>query len=371
MAPRRLAFLAEAPAAEECDAGRVLRLPSPLPFVGASGRLFAQMLRGAGLSRTDDPPPGWHPEYDTIGLRRHMWERSDHWIGNVWHERLDDDDFGRLFAPATEAREGSFGEAEWYAQGYGWLRPIHREAFARLAQELGDFAPSAVVTLGAAATWALTGECSIKECQGARMTATRVLPGVPVYPTLHPAHVIQDFRMMQRVTEDIERAARGVEPWPRNLWLEPDLKDMQRWWDEIGSRANLLAVDIETMRGQIDCVGFAASAGAICVPFVDWRAPSRSYWATATSELKAWNIVESWLASPVPKVFQNGLYDVSWLWGRMGLRVKNYRHDTRLMQHIHDPEMPKSLSFLGPTYTVVPGPWKLLNRHGEENKRDA
>lgn len=365
---RRIAFLAEAPAGEEVDAGRVLGLP-PVPLVGAAGRLFANMLRGAGLARTDPPPAGWRRDLDIIGLRTHMWERSDHWIGNLWDDGLDGGDVSPLFAPAGEARAGGYGEAEWYAQRYGWLRPEHRPAFPRLARELVAFGPDAVVALGAAATWALTGEIGVKECQGTRMIANRVVPGVPVYPTLHPATVIADFRMLQAVTNDIERAARGVVPWPRKIYLEPDLQDMEWWWTEIGSKSSLLSVDIETMRGQVDCVGFAGNTGSICVPFVDWRAPTRSYWPTAHAELRAWNHVESWLNSPISKVFQNGLYDVSWLWGKMGLRVLNYCHDTRLMQHIHDPEMPKSLAFLGPVYTVPPGPWKLM-RTGEE-KRDA
>jgi hypothetical protein len=372
---RRLAFLAEAPAGEEVDAGRALSLPAPIPLVGPSGRLFAQMLRGAGIARTDPPPAQWGRELDAIGLRAHMWERSDHWIGNVWDVRLEGDDASVLFASATEARAGGFGEAEWYAQGYGWLRPEYRPALARLARELAGFAPDAVVTLGAAATWALTGEIGVKECQGTRMIAQRVVPGVPVYPTLHPAHVIQDFRMLQTVTNDIERAARGVMPWARKLYLEPDLQDLGWWWTEYGCRAALLSVDIENMYGQVDCISFAARpdgvtvSTAMCIPFVDWRSPNRSYWPTAMAELKAWNTVEAWLNTPTAKVFQNGLYDVSWLWGRMGLRVRNYRHDTRLMQHIVDPEMPKSLAFMGPVYTVPPGPWKLM-RTGEE-KRDA
>ena len=366
----RLAFLAEAPAGEEVDAGRALGL-APVPLVGPSGRIFAHMLRGAGLARADDPPDDWGREFDAIGLRRSMWERSDHWVGNVWPERLEDDDLVTLFAPATEARRGGWGGAEWHATGLGWLRPHARPALDDLADSLRAFGPDAVVTLGAGATWALTGEAAVKLCRGTRMVATRVVPGIPVYPTLHPAHVIADFRMLQAVTDDIERAGRGVESPPRKLYLEPDLRDMEWWWNTIGSAATLLAVDIETMRGQIDCVGFATATGAICVPFVDWRAPNRSYWPTSASELRAWNAVESWLNSPIPKCFQYGMYDVAWLWGRMGLRVRNYRHDTLHMQAVHDPEMPRSLAYLGPTYTTVPGPWKLLNRGGGQEKRNA
>jgi hypothetical protein len=366
---RRIAFLAEAPAGEEVDAGRALALPAPLSLVGPSGRLFAQMLRSAGLARVDDPPAGWGVEYDAIGVRRLMWERSGHWVGNVWPARLENDDFAVLFGSAAVARGEGWAEPEWHAAGYGWLRPEFRPALAVLALELVAFQPDVVVTFGAAATWALTGETAVRECSGTRMMANRVVPGTPVYPTLHPAHVLQDFRMLNRVVDDIRKASEGIEAAPRNLWLEPDIADMERWWNEIGRDAPLLAVDIETTRGQVECVGFAARDGAICVPLVDWRSPTRSYWPHVGAELKAWNQIAAWLASPNPKVMQNGLYDVAWLWGQMGLPVVNYCHDTRLMAHVLDPEMPKSLAYLGATYAVPPGPWKLL-RHGEE-KRDA
>ena len=370
----KIAFLVDAPAGEECDAGRVLSLPA-LSLVGASGRLFGQMLRSAGLARVGDPPKDWGREYDAIGLRALMWERSDHWVGNAWQERPENDDFANLFGGAGEARRDGWAEPEYYARGYGWLRPEFRGALDVLSVEMAVFNPDVVVTMGAAATWALTGEAAIRETHGVRMIANRVIPGVPVYPTLHPTHILQDFRMLSRCIEDIRRASIGVVAQPRELWLEPDLTDMRRWWREFGERAPMLAVDIETAFGQIECIGFSGRGGdqdnaaAIVVPFVDYRSSTRSYWPHAGAELDAWNMVEKWLTSPAPKVMQNGLYDVAWLWGQYGIRVANYRHDTRLMAHILDPEMPKSLAYLGATYTTPPGPWKLY-RHGEE-KRDA
>ena len=364
----RLAFVAEAPAGEEVDAGRSLGQP-PIPLVGPSGRIFSHILRAAGLARVDNPPLDWGRQYGPLGLRPLLWERSDHWVGNVWDTRIEGDDFGSLFAPATEAREGGYGEAAYHAPQYGWLRPEHRGAFRRLAQDLTAFRPTAIVTLGAAATWVFTEEAAIAETAGSRMTATRILPGLPVYPTLHPAHVIADFRMLERVIADVKRAARGDKPQPRTLWVAPDISGMERWWREHGAKAPYLAVDIETVRGQIDVIAFSSPSATISVPFVDFGSSSRSYWAEADEELRAWDMVEEWLMSPCPKIFQNGLYDLAWLWGEMGLRVKNYCRDTRLMQHVHDPEMPKSLAYMGATYTMPPPAWKLM-RTGEE-KRDA
>jgi len=231
-----------------------------------------------------------------------------------------------------------------------------------------------IVPLGAGALWAFTRQTSIAEARGIPTRATHTVPGALLVPTLHPAHVIQDYTMLGTVIADIERAVKvardGLAPVPRRLVIEPSLGAMREWWQEHGARADLLSVDIETTRGQVSCVGFASDpTNAICVPFVDWRQPSRSYWPTLAQELEAWGLVAEWLASPVPKCLQNGLFDVSYLHGRMGLPVVNYREDTRLMQHVLNPELPKSLAFMGATYADPPGPWKSLRF--DEEKRDS
>lgn len=369
----RIAFVVEAPAGEEEDAGRVLGLP-PVPLVGPAGRLFARMLRAAGLARPDAPPADWRPELERLGLRRMLWARGDHWIGHVWPERLKDDELSSLFAGAPEAKAGEFNDPEWHARGYGWLRPPHRDALGNLGNALAVAQPDVVVTLGTGATWAFTGHASIVEARGIPARATRTLPGALIVPTLHPAHVLADYTMLGTMIGDIERAVKvgrdGLAPVPRRLVIEPSLAAMRDWWQAHGAGAALLSVDIETTRGQVSCVGFASDpTNAICVPFVDWRQPTRSYWPNLAQELEAWGIVAEWLASPVPKCLQNGLFDVSYLHGRMGLPVVNYREDTRLMQHVLNPELPKSLAFMGGTYASPPGAWKLL-RHDEE-KRDA
>lgn len=373
MTSPRIAFVTEAPGGEETDAGRVLGT-LPVPLVGPSGRLFARMLRAAGLARPDAPPAGWRPELERLGLRRMLWARQDHWIGHVWPERLADDALSSIFAGAAEARAGDFNDRDYFARGHGWLRPAHRHALGDLGAALGAWAPDVVVTLGPGALWAFTGHTTVGEARGIPTRSTRALPGCLVVPTLHPSHVLADFTMMGTVIEDIERAAdvarNGLTQVSRQLVIEPSLTAMRQWWQDHGAGADSLSVDIETTRGQVSCVGFASDpTNAICVPFADWRQPTRSYWPTLDAEMEAWGMVSDWLGSSIRKVFQNGLFDVSYLHGRLGLGVVNYSEDTRLMQHILHPELPKSLAFMGSTYARPPGAWKLL-RHDEE-KRDA
>jgi DNA polymerase I-like protein with 3'-5' exonuclease and polymerase domains len=64
------------------------------------------------------------------------------------------------------------------------------------------------------------------------------------------------------------------------------------------------------------------------------------------------------LASPVAKVFQNGLFDMHRLWRTYGIPVNNAEHDTMLLSHALQPESPKGLAFLGSVYTDESS-WKL------------
>jgi DNA polymerase I-like protein with 3'-5' exonuclease and polymerase domains len=136
------------------------------------------------------------------------------------------------------------------------------------------------------------------------------------------------------------------------------------------SEARLLAPDIETLNGQIRCIGFARSAeDVLVVPFVA-RLSGGSYWGDEGDELRAWACVRALLESEIPKVGQNFLFDLTYL-SRVGIRPRNCLHDTMLLHHVLFPEMQKGLGFLGSVYTNESA-WKLMRRHkGEEElKKD-
>jgi DNA polymerase I-like protein with 3'-5' exonuclease and polymerase domains len=128
-----------------------------------------------------------------------------------------------------------------------------------------------------------------------------------------------------------------------------------------------LSVDIETKAGFITCIGFATSeARAMVVPFYS-SCPTNfgNVWSEAAQEERVWLQVWRLLGSSIPKVFQNGMYDLQYLM-RMGLRVRACDEDTMLMHHAIYPEMDKGLGFLGSVYTNEPA-WKLMRKHkGDE-----
>ena len=103
---------------------------------------------------------------------------------------------------------------------------------------------------------------------------------------------------------------------PREIWIEPSLKDIETFISEHIVGCRLLSVDIETSGSRITCIGFAPSGGvALVIPFDDARQPSGSYWPTREDEAKCWNLVRSVLGDrSIPKLFQNGAYS-SWVTG--------------------------------------------------------
>ena len=76
------------------------------------------------------------------------------------------------------------------------------------------------------------------------------------------------------------------------------------------------------------------------------------------TERRAWDAVRAILHNPVPKLGQNfGSFDAPWLLSRMGIRVRNYCHDLRLLHKTLYPELPASLQFMGNSYSRQ-GSWK-------------
>lgn len=106
------------------------------------------------------------------------------------------------------------------------------------------------------------------------------------------------------------------------------------------------------------------------IPFDDPRAKGGSYWPTRQSELQAWGLVRSILVdADIPKLFQNGMYDIAFLWRSYGIATRGAAHDTMLLHHALQPESLKGLGYLGSIYTDF-GPWKTERKAVETIGRD-
>ncbi len=317
------------------------------PFVGASGYELTRMLSEAGI------------------------HRADCYLTNVFNLRPPGNKLAAFCGPKPEGIRGlpPIGKD-------GYVKACYTAELERLADELVQLNPNLIIALGNTPLWALCGKTGISKLRGTTQLSNLVVAGFKVLPTYHPAAVLRQWEHRPIVVVDFMKAKREAE-FPeirrpkREIWIEPTLEDLNAFRQRYLTGAKRpLSVDIETAGNQITCIGWGFSNIALVVPFVDSRRKGRSYWATISDERKAWEFNKQLLEDhSIAKIFQNGLYDIAFLWRAYGIKVYGAEHDTMLLHHALHPESLKALGFLGSIYTDE-GPWKNERKHTTTIKRD-
>lgn len=321
------------------------------PFVGKSGWLLDELLSLAGLVR-----PACH-----VTNVFNLQPKPTNDILNLCGSRAEGADLPPL-------QQGKY------------IRPEFIPELIRLRDEINEVKPNLVLALGGTALWAMTGVAKITAMRGSITTSNesvlRGLNRVKVLPTFHPAAILRDYSMREVTQLDFIKAGREQE-FPevirpkRLIAVDPSLSDIASLYYSHFKHAKRLAVDIETKPEiGITCIGFAYSpAFSLVIPFFDRRKPDCNYWPAPEAEIQAWEWVRRFLDLPAEKIFQNGLYDLHHIWRGVGTTVRNAGHDTMLLHHAMQPELPKGLGFLGSLYTNEAS-WKLMRGKTDTIKRE-
>lgn len=318
------------------------------PFVGASGRLLTGLLSQAGIAR------------------------SECYLTNVFNLRPQSNDVKTLCGPKAE------GIPDYPALVKGkYVRREFQPELERLFLEVEREKPNLVIALGASAAWAFlargqNAHPGIKSLRGAPSQSWfPVGNGVKVLPTYHPAAILREYSLRPIVYADLCKAKREAE-FPevrrpmREIWIEPTLEDLIEFRTRYINPSPSLSIDIETKGDQITCIGFAPRPDiALVVPFFDPTAPGKNYWRGKSDELQAWRWVRDVCAMRKRIVFQNGLFDMHFLWRSYGIPVPYACHDTMLCHHALQPEMQKGLGFLASIYTNEQQ-WKFMGKGGND-----
>lgn len=313
-----------------------------LPFVGPAGQELDRMLADAGI------------------------KRSECFVTNVFNFKPERNDITTLCWAASE--RGRDDRRPSLSSGK-YLRPEYFPEIARLSAELNSIKPNVVVALGNTAAWALLSLTAISKIRGTVATSSLV-PNLKVLPTYHPAAILRQYDLRHVAVLDLIKA-KAESAFPeirrpvRKIWTDPSLADCYDFYSNYIINSSCLAFDIETFGDQITCIGFAPSIDkALVIPFWDMRKPKGSYWLYPREEEQAWDFVHMVLDHPMPKVAQNGLYDIQFLWMKYGIPVRNFEDDTMLLHHSLQPESPKALGFLGSVYTNEAS-WKEMRNRGK------
>lgn len=368
----KILFVAEAPGAEEERGGK--------PLIGSSGKEFTQCLTEAGIPREIcrlDNVFHWRPPNNKFHAE---WCDTKKIVSEDY--KLIRDHLIKVCPnypwPSTYT---------WTNVSKGqYVKPEHLPELQRLKEEILSVRPNLVVALGGVATWALLGASGITKLRGVVAESSLVL-GQKVLPTWHPAYVQRAWENRLTLIVDLIKARREMEfseirrP-QRKIWINPTIQDIKDFRDRYILGAKLLSFDTETARKQITCISFAPSKDrAIVIPFVNDNGLASinkekidkttieagyNYWKTLGEEVQAWRLIKEILLLPMPKLAQNGLYDLQYLWKPHGIAVNNYMEDTMLLHHALYIELKKDLGYLGSIYTDEAA-WKLMRHRAKDS----
>lgn len=345
-------------------------------FVGPSGGLLLRMLGDAGILALNSA--------DRTCIHKFYTESEPKWLDRVWRAHSNSvrrtnvfnlhpsgNDIEKLCAGRVE-RLGDYPALS----GSKYIRAEFESELERLEQEILNANPNLIICLGNTPLWALAGRTGIKKWRGTTLESTHTVAGYKLLPTYHPAAVLRGPELRPIVLADLDKALREsnypeIRRPHRDIWIEPNIGDIRRFVAEIIRPRQPLSVDIETAGTRITCIGLGYSDVAIVVPFDDARAKDGNYWPSLEDEGLVWGIIGDVLQDPsIPKLFQNGLYDIAFLARSVNVRVRGAEEDTMLLHHALQPEMEKGLGFLGSVYADE-GAWKHMRTKTKTIKRDA
>ncbi len=229
--------------------------------------------------------------------------------------------------------------------------------------------PNITLALGAAALQTLTSETQIEKWRGSLLLGVgnlKVLPtydpqilvrggrtrdGVPARPIM-----VMDFRKAIANSDSPELKYKK-----RSRFIPKTIDDVWNWLEmqpDYWSVMKRVAVDIETERGQISCIGFAKSSiESMCIPLIG--EDGYQYW-TSQDEDELYKIIRRFLAKTnTAKIGQNFAYDMTWLErdygkGKVENFIGNYDFDTLVAMNTVFPEFPQSLAFQTSIFTDIP-----------------
>lgn len=336
-------------------------------FVGPSGIELLRMLNDAGVIELTSIDRGYISDYYRRGDPRS--------IDSIWklHPEVYRTNVFSIHPPANKLEYFCGSKADGIPSyptliKSGYVRREFLPELDRLGDEILACDPNLIIALGNTALWALAGRTGVSKIRGTTLLSTHCVSGYKLLPTYHPAAVLREWSHRPTGVFDLMKAKReALYPDIRRprceIWIEPTLEDINDFNRTYVQGCGLLSVDIETAGQRVTALGYAPTADrAIVIPFDDFRAKGGNYWKTREDEAKAWRLVRSVLENgSIPKLFQNGLYDLAFLWRAYGIGVRGAQHDTMLAQHSLQPESLKGLGYLGSVYCDF-GAWKTEHK---------
>lgn len=243
-----------------------------------------------------------------------------------------------------------------------------------LKNKLELLRPNIVVALGPVALYLLSNCMGIRAYRGAVLPSSLV-PNLKVIGTYDPDSIRLDWSSRPVFVTDLRKAL-SESSYPdirvklRRIFVAESYDDLEEFAAAHLIGPCTLSVDVETEARQIDCLAIAPQPEVtLVIPIFNHE--TKGHYFTLHEEIKVWLWVKSLLENRSHvKVFHNAVYDLSYFYHH-GIYVNGLVEDTMLISHSLDPEMEKSLGFLGSIY-LSESSWKTMNKRPkyEEQKKE-
>jgi uracil-DNA glycosylase family 4 len=244
----------------------------------------------------------------------------------------------------------------------GTVHPEGYKYIQELADELKRVKPNCVVAFGNIALFALTNRIGITKWRGSVLEST-IVPGLKVVPTFHPATFIPPkFNFLNKpiICEDLMRAKhestfKEIRRIHRRIFVRPSYSESINALNhcyEVGRRGQTIAIDIEVINGELDCISFGWSyQDAISIPFRDQHGD----YFTPDQELEIMLLVAKIIQSKeIAKVGANFIFDTQFLFHKYGIAPRGVLHCTQIAQKISYPDLPAGLDAVTTMHTDIP-----------------
>jgi uracil-DNA glycosylase family 4 len=214
-----------------------------------------------------------------------------------------------------------------------------------------------LLLLGNYAVEALTGKKGITNWRGSVLECKLNKKPVLAVATFNPAFCARDPMAHVIFDMDIGDKLRPVilgkyKPHAVTTHINPTHAQAVDYIRMCEASRNPVASDIEVISNETACVGLAiTSHDAMCIAFRNEEANVYSVYEEADIRRKLQRLYN---APSTRMVWQNGGFDMAWLWFKDRIRCRPAYSDTLLGHHVLYPTMPHDLGFIVKQYTMHP-----------------
>lgn len=239
---------------------------------------------------------------------------------------------------------------------------VDERAGSRFTKLVRTHKPKLVILVGEACLNYFTGNQGIDNWRGSFLWSDKLQTWVlPIYDGRR-MFLEQELRFITQIDlMKLRKWSPDMEQPRRNYTTNPTYEQCVAFLEYLidpaprGADPKRYSVDIETTNGQLACIGFSDSDySAFVVPFMVRDKADRNRWTTEQDKRLLLLLARALGATHSEKIFQNAMFDMTFLWERCNILVRGRIWDTMVMHNLKYPDFKKNLGLQTSIYTMDP-----------------